>query len=87
MFSVFTWLLIKDQVKAGSIKNPSTKTYFKALFFSLLLGAVIEILQDVSGFGRSAEFLDLVYDAIGSVLSIVALIIHFRRRQINVSKD
>lgn len=87
LFSVFTWLLVKDQVKTGLIKNPVAKTYLIALSFSLLFGAVIEILQNVSGFGRSAELLDLVYDFSGSVLSIIVLIFYFRRRQFTVSKD
>jgi len=86
LFSVFTWLLVKDQIRSGFRKLPAAKTYLKALFFSLLLGAVIEILQNVSGLGRSAEFLDLVYDVSGSILSIIILIFYFRRSKVTVPK-
>jgi len=80
LFFVFTWLLVKDLIKSGLQKRPVVKTYLKALFFSLFFGTVIEILQNVSGFGRSAEFLDLVYDVCGSILSIMLLLFYFRRR-------
>ena len=87
LFFVFTWLLVKDQIRSVIRKLPAAKTYLKALFFSLLFGAVIEILQNVSGFGRSAEFLDLVYDVSGSILSIIVLIFYSRYFRGAASKD
>jgi len=87
LFFIFTWLLVRDQIWPNFQKRPAVKMYLKALFFSLFFGAVIELLQNVSGFGRNAEFLDLVYDVSGSILSIIILIFYFRHRQATVSKD
>ena len=48
---------------------------------------IIEFLQKISGFGRTAEFLDLVYDMAGCLIIVIFLIIYGSIRRFGFSKD
>ena len=75
LFFVFTWFYTRDQLKHKSMNRPSINIYVIAALLSFLFGALIEILQEASGLGRNAEFIDVVCDIGGSLLSIQVIIL------------
>jgi VanZ family protein len=53
---------------AGSLER---KRYFWVAVGLCILGAVIEVVQHLMGFGRDADWRDFVADALGVVLALV----------------
>lgn len=87
LFTVFTWLLVSDQAGAGILNpfnkqdgRPSARNYLIAGLCGLLFGILIEILQEISNLGRTAEMVDVLFDIAGILLSIILLTIIFRPR-------
>jgi VanZ family protein len=80
LFSGFTFLYILERMKHKSMNRPSVALYFSAVLYSILFGSVIEFLQEVSSFGRNAEFADVIYDTAGSLFTVQLLILFYRFR-------
>jgi VanZ family protein len=81
LFAGFTLFLVWDQLRIKSIAKPSPDIYLMAIGLSVLFGSIIEFLQAICGFGRSAEFLDVVFDLTGSLLSAGMIALFFRLRR------
>ena len=81
MFAVFTWFFVRDRFVASSLNRPLRQNYISAIIFSLLFGVTIELLQYLSGLGRTAEFFDIVFDLAGSLLSTGLIILFFSIRR------
>jgi glycopeptide antibiotics resistance protein len=69
-FAVFTWLFLLERTRKAGKFNASFRDLILAAAFALCFGLVIEILQKVSGFGRTAEFKDVVLDLSGILLAL-----------------
>lgn len=78
MFFFFTLLLVYDQMKSGSLEKPSFYNYLIAVLLSLLFGSVIELSQSLLGSGRKAEVLDIMFDLLGSILSVGFMLLFYR---------
>jgi hypothetical protein len=53
----------------------------------LIFGVLIEILQDVSGLGRTAEIRDILADLAGIIFATGVLFLLSKRKQITGPKD
>lgn len=78
MFAVFTWFLVRDLTRTQGLKRPVLITFLIAVVASLLFGSVIELLQEASQLGRSAELKDVIYDVAGCLVSTVIILILYR---------
>lgn len=78
MFAVFTWFLVRDQTRTQGLKRPVLRIFLIAVVASLLFGSVIELLQQASQLGRSAELKDVIYDVAGCLVSTVIILILYR---------
>ncbi|MFC2111843.1 VanZ family protein [Bacteroidota bacterium] len=87
MFAVFTFLLVYEQLRNGNINYPVHRNYIIAILLSISFGILIEFLQKISGFGRTAEFLDLVYDMAGCLIVVILLMIYGSIRRSGLFKD
>lgn len=87
MFFFFTLFLVYDQMKIRSYVRPSVNIYIVAVILSFLFGLVIELLQNIPGSGRNAEFLDVIFDLCGSLLSVGIILLFFQLRQRYRSRD
>ena len=86
MFAVFTWFLVWDRVGIRSLKRPAFRNYITALILAFLFGSSIELLQEASRLGRSAELSDVIYDIAGSLVSVGIMAILYRTRKISFPK-
>ncbi len=80
-FFILTWFLVRDRLKALSTSKPGLKLYLFALLSGMIFGVLIEILQHLSGMGRTAEFLDVIYDTAGCLLSMSFLLVFHRLKK------
>lgn len=87
MFFFFTLLLVYDQMKSGSLEKPSFHHYLIAVLLSLLFGSVIELSQSLLGSGRKAEVFDIMFDLLGSILSVGLMLLFYRIFRVQRSKD
>lgn len=87
MFAVFTWFLVWDRVRIRTLKRPVFRNYITALILAFLFGSAIELLQEVSCLGRSAEFSDVVFDITGSLVSSGIIAIIYYARKISLPKS
>jgi hypothetical protein len=87
LFAVFSGVYIFERTRIHPDRKADLKVYFHSVVFCLVLGTTTEILQQISGLGRTAEFLDVVYDFLGGLFSAFFLFILHRRGQITSSKD
>lgn len=55
--------------------KPQALNLFTIFFVGVLFGAVVEVLQYAMPFGRSADFLDIAFDALGCFFAVLALYI------------
>ena len=83
MFALFTWFFLRDRVRIGGLIRPSLNNYIVAILLSFLFGITIELLQKFSGFGRSAEYLDVVYDVSGSLLAAGIIMVYYRIKPVD----
>jgi hypothetical protein len=81
LFAGFTLFLVWDRLRIKFLVKPSLNVYLMAIGLSILFGSIVELLQVISGAGRNAEFLDVLFDLTGSLLStgIIALFFCLRR--------
>lgn len=79
-FAVFTWFFLLERTRKAGKFNASFSDLILAAAFALCFGFGIEILQKVSGFGRTAEFKDVVLDFSGILLAVFFFRL-FRRRE------
>ena len=79
MFAVLTWSIIRERQVRASVKIPGSQVYISAIIFSLLFGVAIELLQKLSGFGRTAELMDVVFDLAGSLIAVSFIQLYFRK--------
>ena len=79
MFAVLTLVFIREQFMAASLNRPVRSNYISAIIFSLIFGVTIELIQKLSGLGRTAELMDIVFDLAGSLLSVGFIILYFRK--------
>ena len=79
MFAVLTWSIIRERQVRASVKIPGSQVYISAIIFSLLFGVAIELLQKLSGFGRTAELKDVVFDLAGSLIAVGFILLYFRK--------
>ena len=87
MFAVFTFLLVYEQLKAGTLNYPVRRNYITAILLSIPFGITIELLQKISGFGRAAEFLDFVYDLAGCLIALIFIRFYISLRRSWFSKE
>jgi len=80
LFAVFTWFLVREQVKRKNGSKPGKNNYVIALILGLFFGILIEFLQEVSNLGRTAEIKDVLFDLCGILLSFAMLIFIFRKQ-------
>ena len=87
MFSILTWLLYHDMLRNRAGIISFGKHSLIALCVGLTFGIVIEILQELSGLGRKAEFKDVLFDLGGIIASIGILWLLFLLKQNTDIKD
>ncbi len=55
------------------LTKPKDVNLFAIFFLGVCFGVIIEALQYIMPFGRSAEFYDVVFDALGCFIAVLAL--------------
>lgn len=86
MFAVFTWLLVWDRARIRTLKRPVFRNYITAIIMAFLFGSAIELLQEASCSGRSAELSDVICDITGSLVSVGIMLILYRIRKTSLPK-
>ena len=77
LFAGFSLFFIWDLMNIKSLSRPMFSIYVRAVIYSMLFGIIVELLQALWGSGRSAEFFDVVFDVIGSLLSVGVIALYF----------
>lgn len=70
MFGGFAGALYFDWYRAH--RNANKRKMLMFCFLSVAFGALIEIIQQLMGIGRSGDFFDLIADTIGAVVAFFA---------------
>lgn len=61
------------------LKKPRVLNLFSIFFIGVLFGVIIEGLQYIMPFNRSADVFDIVFDTLGCFLAVLALNLFARR--------
>ena len=87
LFAVLVWFLVREQEKTNKGRGPRKTNYVLTLILSLCFGILIELLQEISNFGRTAEIKDVLFDLAGILLSFGILYIISGNQYKTSSKD
>jgi len=74
-FALLAWFLVRVQAKKKNESRASKINYVITLILGLFFGVFIELLQEVSNLGRTAEIKDVLFDLAGILLSFGILTI------------
>ncbi len=75
IFGVWTFLIGYYRL----IKRPNAVNLFTIFFLGVLFGAAVEALQYLMPFNRSADAMDIVFDAFGCFLAVLTLHLFAKR--------
>ena len=78
VFAVFSLLWAIAFCKQQEISILKRHAIWAALLFSIIYGVLIEFMQYAIFFRRSADWLDMVADAFGGLLGVIAFYIIYR---------
>lgn len=80
MYFALTLTLIWDFEKKNNDKERMKKRAFACILFPILLGGVIEILQEMFFKPRSADWFDWFADILGVALAWLIMLFFFKRK-------
>lgn len=80
VFFILTFLMRRGFYLQQSYFNLRQFNGWYALVFSVLFGAIIELLQSTMGWGRQGDLMDIVSNSIGTLIAIPVFNLALRHR-------
>lgn len=82
MYMALTIMIIYDLYKKNGVPRFDLKFFFGCIVFPIILGGVVELMQEAFFKPRTASWFDWLADALGVLAGWGLMAIYFRRKQL-----